>query len=57
MICRYHVTIYLWCLSAKGELLHLHVRLTRFAKNKSNSRLLPNLLKLKNLVDISGVKL
>ena len=57
MVCRCHVTIYLWCLSTKGELLHLHVRLTRFAKNKSNSRLLPNLLKLKNLVDISGVKL
>ena len=48
MICRSPVTICLWCLSAKGELLNLHGRLSRFVKNKSKSRLLINLLKLKN---------
>ena len=51
------VTIGLWCLSTKGELLHLHARLSEFAKNKSKPTLLTNLLKLKNLVDIGGVSL
>ena len=57
MIHRSPVTIYLWYLSAKGELLHLHGRLSWFVKNKSKSRLLINLLKLKNSVDIGGVSL
>ena len=57
MIRRSPVTICLWYLSAKGELLHLHGRLSGFVKNKSKSRLLANLLKLKNLVDIGGVSL
>ena len=57
MIRRSPITICLWCLSAKGELLHLHSRLSGFLKNKSKSRLLTNLLKLKNLVDIGGVSL
>ena len=51
------VTIRLWYLSIKGKLLHLHARLSGFVKNKSKSRLLTNLLKLKNLVDIGGVSL
>ena len=51
------VNICLWYLSTKGELLHLHVRLSAFVINKSKSRLLTNLLKLKNLVDIGGVSL
>ena len=55
MICRSPVTICLCYLSAKGELLHLHGRLSGFVKNKSKSRLLTNLLKLKNFVDIGGV--
>ena len=55
MTRRSPVTICFWCLSAKGELLHLHGRLSEFVKNKSKSRLLKNLLKLKNLVDIGGV--
>ena len=55
MIHRSPVTICLWCLSAKGELLHLHGRLSGFVKNKSKSRLLTNLLKLKNFVDLGGV--
>ena len=54
---RLPVTICLWCLSAKGYLLHLHGRLSGFVKNKSKSRLLTNLLKLKNLVDTGGVSL
>ena len=42
MIRRSPVTICLWCLSAKGELLHLHGSLSRFLKNKSKSILLTN---------------
>ena len=57
MIRRSPVTICLWYLSTKGELLHLHGRLSWFVKNKSKSRLLINLLKLKNLVDIGEVSL
>ena len=49
MIHRSPVTICLWYLSTKGELLHLHGRLSGFAKNKSKSRLLTNLSKLKKL--------
>ena len=56
MIHRSPVTICLWCLSAKGELLHLRGRLSGFVKNKSKSRLLTNLLKLKNLVGSSYYK-
>ena len=56
MIRRTPVTICLWCLSAKGELLHLRGRLSGFVKNKSKSRLLTNLLKLKNLVGSSYYK-
>ena len=55
MIFRSPVTIYLCCLSAKGELLHFYGRLSGFVKNKSKSRLLTNLLKMKNFVDIGGV--
>ena len=57
MIRRSPVTICLWCLSANGEILHLPGKLSRFVKNKSKSRLLTNLLKLKNLVDIREGKL
>ena len=57
IIRRSPITISLWCLSAKGELLRLHGRLSGFLKNKSKSRLLTNLLKLKNFVDIGGVRL
>ena len=57
MIRRSPATICLWYLTTKGELLHLHARLSGFVKNKSKSRLLTNLLKLKNLVDIGGVSL
>ena len=57
MIRRSPATICLWYLSTKGELLHLHGSLTGFVKNKSKSRLLTNLLTLKNLVDIGGVSL
>ena len=57
MIRRSPVTICLCYLSTKGELLHLHGRLPEFVKNKSKSRLLTNLLKLKNFVDIGGVSL
>ena len=57
MIRRSPVTICLWYLSTKEELLHLHGRLSGFVKNKFKSRLLTNLLKLKNLVDIGGVSL
>ena len=57
VIRRSPTTICLWCLSAKEELVHLHGRLSGFAKNKSRSRLLKNLLKLKNVVDIGGVSL
>ena len=57
MIHRSPATICLWCLSTKGEFLHLHGRLSGFGKNKSKSRLLTNLLKLKNLADIGGVSL
>ena len=57
MIRRSPITICLCCLSIKGELLHLHDRLSGCVKNKSKSRLLTNLLKLKNLVHISGVSL
>ena len=48
IIRRSPVPICLWRLSAKGVLLHLHGRLSGFIKNKSKSRLLTNLLKLKN---------
>ena len=57
MIRRSPITICLWYLSTKGELLHFHGRLSGFVKNKSKSRLFTNLLKLKNLVDIGGVSL
>ena len=57
MIRRLPVTICLWYLSTKGELLHLHGRLSGFVKNKSKSRLLTNMLKLKNLVDVGAVSL
>ena len=57
MICRSPVTICLWYLSTKGELLHFHGRLSGFVKNKFKSRFLTNLVKLKNLVDIGGVDL
>ena len=57
MIRRSSVTICLWYLSTKGELLHFYGRLSGFTKNKSKSRVLTNLLKLKNLVDIGGVSL
>ena len=57
MIQRSLVTICLWYLSTKVELLHMHGRLFGFVKNKCKSRLLTNLLKLKNLVDIGGVSL
>ena len=46
-----------WCLPVKGELLHLHSRLSGFVKNKSKSRLLTNFLKVKNFVDIGEVSL
>ena len=49
------VTICLWCLLANGELLYLHGTLSGFVNNQSKSRLLGNLLNLKNLVDIGGV--
>ena len=55
MIRRSPVTVCLWYLSAIGELLHLHCRLSRFHKNRSKSRLMTILLKLKSLVDLSGV--
>ena len=48
MIRRSLITICLWYLSAKGELLHLHSRLSEFVKSKSKSRLLTNLSKLEN---------
>ena len=35
LFLRSPVTICLWCLSTNGELLHLHVRLSEFVKNKS----------------------
>ena len=57
MIRRSPVIMCSWCLSIKGELLHLYGTLYGFVKNKSKSRLLTNLLKLKNLVDIGGVYL
>ena len=56
MICRSPVTICLWYLSTKGQLLQLNGRISGFAKNKSKSRLLTKLLKLKNLVDIGRVR-
>ena len=46
MIRRSPVTMCLWGLSAKRELLHLHSRLSGFGKHKSKSRLLTNVLKL-----------
>ena len=57
IIRRSPVTICLWYLSGKGKLLHFHGRLSGFFKNKSKSRFLTNLLKLKNFVDIDGVSL
>ena len=57
IIRRLPVTICLWYLSTKGELLHLHGRLSGFVKNKLKCRLLTNLLKLKNLVNKGGVSL
>ena len=44
-----------WCLFAQRDLLHLHDRLSRFAKNKSKSGLLKNLLKLESLVYLDGI--
>ena len=55
IIRRSPLIIWLWCASAEGELLHLHGRLSEFVKNKSKSRLVTNLLKLKNVLDIGGV--
>ena len=49
IIRRSPVTLSLWCLPAKGELLHLHGRLSGFLQNKSKSR--------KTLEDIDGVSL
>ena len=49
MIRRSPVTLCLWYLSRKGELLHLFGRLSGFVKNKSKSRLLTNLLKIEKL--------
>ena len=57
MIRRSPVTICWWYLSTKGELLHMHGRLSGFVKNKSKARLLTNLLKLNYLLDIGGVSL
>ena len=51
------VSIYLWCLTVNGVLLHLHGRLSGFVKSISKSTLLTKLLKLRNLVDIGGVSL
>ena len=51
IIRRSPVTICLWYLTTKGELLHFHGRLSGLVENKSKSRSLTNLLKLKNLVD------
>ena len=48
MIGRSPVTLFFWYLSAKGELLHLHDRISGFVQNKSKTRLLTNLLKSKN---------
>ena len=44
MIHRSPVTICLYCLSVKGELLHLHGTPSGFVKNKFKPRLLTNLL-------------
>ena len=49
MIRRLPVTICLWYLSTKGELLYLHSRLSGFVKDKSKSRLLKKLIEIKNL--------
>ena len=49
IIRRLPVTICLWYLSTKGELLYLHSRLSGFVKNKSKSRLLKKLIEIKNL--------
>ena len=40
MIRQSTITLRLWCLSEKGELLHLYGRQSGFVKNKSKSRLL-----------------
>ena len=47
IIRRLSVTLCLWCLPAKRELLYLHGRLSGFVKNKSKSR--------KRLEDTDGV--
>lgn len=39
----------------KWKLLHMYGILSGYAKNKSKSRLIPNLLKFKSLVNIDGV--
>ena len=49
MVCRFPVIICLWCLSAKGELLHLHGRLSGFVINKSKSRSLTNFFEIEKL--------
>ena len=57
MIHRSPVTICLCRLSVKGELLHLHDRLSWFVKNKSKYSLLKKVLTLKNLKHVGGVSL
>ena len=57
MIRRSTVTIGFRCLSEKRKLLYLHVRPSWFDQNKFKSRLLANLLKLKNLINVVGVSL
>ena len=47
----------MWSLSAKGELLHLYGKASGFPRNTSKSKLLANLLKLKNLKDKGGASL
>ena len=51
------VTICLWCVLASEELFHFHGRLCGFVNKQSRSRLLTNLLKLKNLEVVGGVSL
>ena len=54
---RSSVTICLWCVLANEELFHFHGRLCGFVNKQSKSRLLTNLLKLKNLEVVGGVSL
>ena len=51
IICHYMFVVSI----TKGQLLQLHVRVSGFAKNKSKSRMRANLLKLENLVGMSGI--